>query len=311
MESNAGKQSGYTIVGIGEILWDMLPTGKQLGGAPTNFAYHCHVLGDDAVVASRLGNDPLGQEIRDRLGQLQLDDRYLQTDGDHATGTVEVEVSSAGEPTYDIKYPAAWDYSEWTEQWQELAARADAVCFGSLAQRSAASRAAIGDFLQTTRASALRVFDINLRQSFYTTEVLDESLRMSRMVKLNDEELPRVAQLLDLGADGVEKTARKMIAVYDLELLCLTRGSQGCMLITAGETAEHAGFAAEVADTVGSGDAFTAALVHHCLRKTPLSVIAEAANRLGAWVAAKPGGTPPPDDEIMRRIRSGKPKEGS
>src|SRR5215470_14084666 len=164
------------VAGLGEILWDFLPSGKQLGGAPANFAYCSHLLGNKAVVASRIGDDPLGDEIRERLQRAEVCCESLQIDAENPTGTVKVTIDSGGQPSYEIVLPVAWDFMEWSPHWQPLAESADAVCFGSLAQRSSKSRNAIRQFLDTTREDKLRVFDINLRQDFYSKHMLEESL---------------------------------------------------------------------------------------------------------------------------------------
>ena len=158
----------HKVVGLGELLWDLLPTGKQLGGAPANFAYITSLLGDEGIPASRLGQDDLGNEAIRRLTQLGLSGGFIQTDATHPTGRVNVELDSAGQPRFEICESVAWDFLEWTPQWQKLATETDAVCFGSLAQRSAQSRSTIRSFLQATRRDAVRVFDVNLRQNFFT-----------------------------------------------------------------------------------------------------------------------------------------------
>ncbi len=274
----------------------MFPAGKQLGGAPANFAYITSLLGDNGIPASRLGEDPLGLEAIHRLGELGLSTEFIQRDADHPTGTVKVEVDPAGQARFKIAKPAAWDFFDWTPQWQQLAQRTDAVCFGTLAQRSEHSCTTVRSFLLGTRPSALRVCDINLRQTFFTAQVVAESMKLATIVKLNHEELPRVMRLVELEHRGEEDSARRLLASYDLKLVCITRGTNGSLLVSADECSEHPGFRVKVADTVGAGDAFTAALVHGYLRGTPLDAINETANRVGAWVASQPGGTPAPKD---------------
>lgn len=183
---------------------------------------------------------------------------------------------------------------KWTPQWQELAQQADAVCFGSLAQRSDQSRTTIGRFLLASRPSAVRVFDVNLRQNFYTVQVLAESMKLATIVKLNHEELPKIMRLFELESRGEEDSARRLLSSHPVKLVCVTRGNSGSLLVSPDETHEHPGFKVKVADTVGAGDAFTAALVHGYLRDTPLAQINENANRVGAWVASQPGATPAP-----------------
>ena len=298
----ASQPDRYNIVGVGEILWDLLPTGKQLGGAPTNFAYHVHLLGDNAVIASRIGDDSLGREIRDRLELLGLTDDHLQTDTAHPTGTVAVELDHAGQPQYTIEHSVAWDFFQWTQPWQKLAAETQAVCFGSLAQRSEDSRRAIQQFIRAVPPTALRVFDVNLRQSFYSPDILADSFTLANVVKLNEQELPLVARMLNLPTDGEQAAAGVLLRAFELQLLCVTRGENGCLLMTASQAVEHAGFPVTVADAIGAGDAFTAALVYHYLRKTPLDRIARAANRHGSWVAAQTGATPAADPTVLARV---------
>jgi len=296
-----------TVVGLGELLWDLFPAGKQLGGAPANFAYITSLLGDEGIPASRLGEDALGAEAVRRLRELGLSTEFIQSDAHLPTGTVKVEVDHAGQPRFEIAQPVAWDFLDSTPQWQVLAQRADAVCFGSLAQRSESSRITIRRFLLGTRANAVRVFDVNLRQNFYNAQVIAESMKLATVVKLNHEELTKIARLLELQdqreddrGDRTEKnrreeaSARCLLSSYDLKLVCVTRGMNGSLLVSADDRNEHPGFQVKVADTVGAGDAFTAALVHGYLRATPLAQINENANRVGAWVASQPGATPAP-----------------
>jgi len=287
----AGK---YTVVGLGELLWDLLPSGQQLGGAPANFAYITNLLGDNGIPASRLGHDPLGDEALQRLKQLGLSAEFVQRDSLHPTGTVKVEIDDRGQPRFEILRPVAWDYLEWTQPWQELAAGADAVCFGSLAQRSAQSQSTIGSFLHATRPQAVRVFDVNLRQNFYSKQVLAESMKLATIAKLNHEELPKIMRLLELEGLNEKESAQRLRSAYNLKLICITRGDGGSLLSSANECSEHPGIKIRVADTVGAGDAFTAALVNGYLRGIPLAQINETANLVGAWVASQSGATPTP-----------------
>ncbi len=291
-----------TIVGLGEVLWDLLPDGKQLGGAPANFAYICSLLGRHAVVASRIGADALGAELRERLDELQLDTSFLQADATHATGTVRVSLDAQGQPAYEIEKNVAWDFLEWTPAWEDLARRADAICFGSLAQRSAASRGTIRAFLRAARPEAIRIFDVNLRKGFFSAEVLAESLRLANVAKLNDAELPAVLRALGLSAQDEQTSAERLRRAFGLRLVCVTRGGRGSLLVAEGECDEHPGIAVRVQDLVGAGDAFAAALADQLLRGSSLRAMNEAANRMGAWVASQPGGTPRGDAEMIRGI---------
>jgi fructokinase len=289
-----------TVVGLGELLWDLFPAGKQLGGAPANFAYITSLLGDEGIPASRLGADPLGAEAIRRLRELGLSTEYIQQDADHATGTVKVEVDRSGQPCFEIAAPVAWDFLEWTPQWQELAQRSDAVCFSTLAQRSERSGNTMRSFLRGARAGALRVCDVNLRQAFFTSQVVAESMKLANIVKLNHDELPRVMRLFGLDHRDEQDSAQRLLLSYNLELICVTRGNAGSLLLSRNECSEHPGFRVNVADTVGAGDAFTAALVHGYLRAIPLAQINETANRVGAWVASQRGATPAPKPNGLR-----------
>ena len=287
-----GPMKSATIVGLGEVLWDMLPSGKQLGGAPANFAYMSNVLGDRGVVASRVGSDELGREARQAMDGLGITTCYVEEDTVRPTGTVQVRVDAAGQPEFTIAEAVAWDALEWTSQWAELALRAEVLCFGSLAQRSQKSRATIRRFLEAAPPSTLRVYDVNLRHTFFTKEVLHESLQLAHVVKLNDQELPRITDLLGLGGSDEVGRAQRLVDAYNLRLVCITRGEHGSLLVGNGQIAEHRGFKIKVADAVGAGDAFTACLAHHYLRGASLEEINENANRLAAWVASQVGATP-------------------
>lgn len=295
----------YITVGLGELLWDLLPQGKELGGAPANFAYMTSLLGDDGMVASRVGNDALGRAAARRLERLGLRASNVQLDSSHPTGTVKVEVDPTGQPSFDIAQNVAWDYFEWTPAWQSLAATADAVGFGSLAQRAKQSRETIRAFLKAMRPGAIRVFDVNLRQTYYSAAVLSESAKLADIMKVNSDELPVVAKLLNIPFIYDEvRAAHWLRDILGLKLVCITRGPKGSLLVSAEETSEHPGFRVSVADTVGSGDAFTAALVYHYLRGASVSTMNEAANRMGSWVASQIGATPGRDEFHLEKVRS-------
>jgi fructokinase len=282
------------VVGLGEVLWDYLPEGTSLGGAPANFAYITSLMGDRGIVASRVGEDSLGVEALQRMEEQGLDIDHVQTDRQLPTGTVKVQVDGKGTARYEIAQPAAWDALQWTPEWQGLAEKADAVCFGSLAQRSDESRATIRRFLSATSARTVKIFDVNLRQSYYSQEVLAESMRLADIVKLNDEELPKVMSLNKTPHRDDLWSAQWLIRTYDLNLVCITRGGRGSLLARGQDSSEHPGFRVHVADTVGSGDAFTAGLVHEYLQGASLGLMNEVANLVGAWVASEVGAMPAP-----------------
>lgn len=282
---NAQKK---VIVGIGEILWDMLPTGKALGGAPANFAYHAKRLGEDGWAVSAIGNDALGREIMEIVMEKGL--RNLISVTSRPTGTVQVSLDAKGVPSYTIMEDVAWDNIPFTPQMAALASRADAVCFGSLVQRGN-SRDSVLRFLRAMRPEALRVFDINLRQHYYSKEVIDESLQLSDILKINDEEIRIVAELFGLGGDDTA-ACRALIERYGLKLVILTRGADGSEVITADEAIPQAVGQVEVVDTVGAGDSFTAAFVVACLRGDSLADAQRLANKTAAYVCSCKGAMP-------------------
>jgi fructokinase len=294
----------YNIVGLGELLWDVLPKGKELGGAPANFAYMTSLLGDHGIVASRVGSDALGRTAGRRLERIGLRSKFLQIDTKHQTGIANVAVDPAGQPTFEIVENVAWDFFEWTPEWQKLASTADAVCFGTLAQRAPQSRSTIRSFLQEVGRGTTRIFDMNLRQNFYSPAMIDESFKLSDVVKLNETELPIAVKSLGGTFTDEERSARWLRDKYGLRLVCITRGAKGSLLVSSTEVHQHSGVRIVVADTVGSGDAFTAALIYHYLRRASLATMNEAANRMGAWVASQTGATPPRDDYYLQQIRS-------
>ncbi len=282
------------VVGLGEVLWDVLPDRTCLGGAPANFAYMTTLMGDQGIVASGVGEDSRGVEALRLMEELGLNIDHVQTSREHATGAVQVKVDGKGIARYEIAHPVAWDFLDWTLDWQHLAEKADAVCFGSLAQRSDQSRATIRRFLQATSPDTVKVFDVNLRQSYYSADTISQSLKLSNIVKVNDEELPRIMSLCNLPHKDERSSAQRLIETYRLKLVCITRGDRGSLLQRANDASEHPGFRVKVADTVGSGDAFTAGLVHEYLHGASLDLMNEVANLVGAWVASEVGAMPTP-----------------
>jgi fructokinase len=280
------------VIGLGELLWDLLPPAKHVGGATANFAYHAGQLDAEGIVVSCIGQDALGEEMAAQLRERGLNTEGLRIDPDHPTGTVTVTKDAAGQPTYIIHTGVAWDFLPFDAGLARLAERADAVCYGTLAQRAPDSRRSIRAFLQATRANCLRVLDINLRQQFYDAELIRESLATAHLVKLNDEELPKVAALLDLPPTEAE-AASVLLERYALRLVALTRGGRGSSLYTAHRVSHHPGVAPPaVVDTVGAGDAFTAALVCGLLRYEDLDRVHDRASRLASFVCSQPGATP-------------------
>ncbi len=278
------------IVGIGEMLWDMLPAGKQLGGAPMNFAYWADYLGGQVFTISSVGNDELGEEILLRLKNIYLDAKFVQKNNEYPTGTVDVKIDDAGKPEYIIHENAAWDFIRWNDGLKQLAEKADAVCFGSLAQRSASSEITISKFLESTNGNCINLFDINLRQHYYNKKIIENSLNKASVLKLNDDELPVVGEIFGLSGSD-EKIIQKLIDRFELDLVALTRGANGSLLISKNEISEYPGVKVDIVDTVGAGDSFSAAIVIGMLEEKTLTEINESANGLAAKVCSNHGGT--------------------
>jgi len=292
-------QDRITIVGLGEILWDMLPTGKQLGGAPANFAYHAQALGGQGMVAGCIGQDSLGEEVLQQLRDVNLDTQYIAVDPGHPTGTVSVELDSEGKPDYVIHEQVAWDFIPFSPELEALAGRAQAVCFGSLCQRAPVSRQSIQRFLTATHTNCIRVFDINLRQAFYGSDIIRDMLDLCQVLKLNDEELPILAQMLQM--EGEEQDLLSQLQQrYDLQVIVLTKGAAGSMLFSADQVShQRIESELEIADTVGAGDAFTAAVCVGLLQKRDLDTINRAASRLAAYVCTQHGAMPPVPQSLV------------
>lgn len=299
------------VVGLGELLWDHVGATSRLGGAPANFCVMAARLGDHGIVASRVGSDDEGRRALDVLAELPLDLNFLQTDSEHATGAARVVFDQKQEPHYEFLSPAAWDYLDFSPQWRELAESADAVCFGTLAQRNPHSRKTIHAFLAATRPGCLRVFDVNLRQAAIDPAILRDSLAAATLVKLNEEEAMRILDLLDVPQPGsaahahspkpsLTQIAHRLLREFpSLKMVCVTLGGAGSLLVNRHMQHRHHGISSQIADTVGAGDAFTGALVHYYLDRAPLPVLNEAGNRWGAWVASQRGAVPPLDAETL------------
>ena len=286
-----------TIVGLGEALFDVLPGGRVLGGAPLNVACHVHQLiaprGGRGIVASRVGMDALGEEVGAELACRGMTVDHLQRDEHHATSTVDVHLE-AGQPTYTFAADIAWDHLEFTREWAGLASQCTAVCYGTLAQRTAQSRAVIWQFLDAA-TEALRLFDVNLRQGFYDQESIAEGCRRASIVKLNEEELPVAANLLSLPAGPPVFQLAQLRARYDLQAVVYTRGKRGTMLVLEDKVVAPPAVsypASPNADSVGAGDACAAGILIGWTGGMPPARIAELANHLGAFVASQAGATP-------------------
>jgi len=286
------------IVGMGEALWDCLPEGRKLGGAPANFAYHVGQFGWKTVVVSAIGNDALGDEILDRLADVNLEHKIARVP--YPTGTVQVTLSGDGIPSYEICENVAWDNIPWSDELEALAKDAKAVCFGSLAQRSAVSRNTILRFLGTMDPSSERIYDINLRQSFYSLEVIEESLRRATILKLNDEEIEVVQALLQLSGSP-EEICRQIINRFDsLRMVILTCGAIGSYVFTADETSYVETPKVVVADTVGAGDSFTATFTANILKGKPVKEAHKLAVAVSAFVCTQNGAMPVLPEEYTK-----------
>lgn len=289
------------VIGLGEALFDCLPTGRKLGGAPANFAYHVSQFGFDSCAISAIGDDELGQEIIDTFDKVGL--HYCLPKVDFPTGTVQVTLNDKGIPQYEICLGVAWDNIPLTDELLAIAKEAKAVCFGSLAQRSATSRATINAMLEAMPADTLKVFDINLRQSWYSAEVIENSLKHSNILKINDEELDVVAPMLlnvevnpeQLIATDKEKTlqvCRQLIEGYALDMVILTCGTNGSYVITKDEYSFVPTPKVEVADTVGAGDSFTGSFIAKLLQGASIKDAHETAVKVSAFVCTQSGAMP-------------------
>jgi fructokinase len=280
------------VVGMGEALWDMLPEGKQLGGAPANFAYHVSQFGLESRVVSAVGQDKLGTEILDSFRVRQL--ASLIETVPYPTGTVQVELDAAGVPCYNIKEGVAWDNIPYTPALDELARHTGAVCFGSLAQRSVVSRETIHRFLDVVAATSdtLRIFDINLRQSFYTKDIICDSLRRCNVLKINDEELVAVSRMFGYPGIDLQDKCWILLAKYNLKMLILTCGVNGSYVFTPGEVSFVETPKVQVADTVGAGDSFTAAFTAAILRGRSVKDAHKLAVETSAYVCTQQGAMP-------------------
>ena len=286
------SEKQFKIVGIGEILWDCLPDGKKmLGGTTANFAYIAGQLGNSGTIVSRIGTDENGLAVPLWLNSKGIVTDYIQTDQKYPTGIVIVSFKNE-QPVYDVVEPVAWDFLEMNDNLRDLALSCDAVCFGTLGQRSGVSKDTIQKFAGLTNPNCLRIFDVNLRQNYFSAEILRESFSLANVAKLNHEELPIIAELLQIKQDNQIDLAKKLREKFGLKLVCVTRGANGSLLITENEVSEFDGLKITVKDTIGAGDSFTAAMTHGILRGWGLDKINEFANRVGAFVASNTGAMP-------------------
>ncbi|MBW3542153.1 MAG: carbohydrate kinase [Planctomycetes bacterium] len=293
--------AAFTIVGLGEVLWDCFDDRRLPGGAPANVAFHAAQLGARGVVCSRVGDDAEGEELVRFLEGQGLDTSAIQIDSGRSTGRVTVDTSDPDRPVFTIHESVAWDEIACDETARDLMRRADAVCFGTLAQRSPQSREAIHQCLAATRPGCLKVYDVNLRQHWYERDRIERSLAAADVVKLNEHEVAVLGPLLGMGEsfaagssdEAARSFARRLVESYRVAIVCVTRGERGCLALSASEDVVVPGRPVVTADAVGAGDAFTAALIVARLASWPLQRAIAFANQIGALVASHPGAMPP------------------
>ena len=289
----------YQVVGIGEVLWDMPPQGKVLGGAPANFAYHASMMGAESFIISAVGNDALGREIIDRLSEYGLEKHISRVD--YPTSTVIVHLTDAGVPTFDICKNVAWDYMKLTQDDILLADKVDAVCFGSLAQRNSISKSAIIDFLKKVPETAFKIFDVNLRQNYFDRETLDTSIQLSNILKINEDELLILSEIFGWKGDEQE-LCKQIVSIPCIRLLAYTRGADGSYLYSKSDVSFLKSPKVEVVDTVGAGDAFTSGLVMGLLNGKRLAECHHIAVEISAYVCKYSGAMPPYDNAVNELI---------
>lgn len=283
----------YDLLCIGEILWDELPDGRRLGGAPLNVCVHANQAGLQAACVSAVGVDDDGRAIRQQLDELGVAQTLITDDPAHATGRVSVSLNEQGVPSYTIIEQVAWDHIPLSDHVLDVARRARACCFGSLAQRSEQSRACIQAVIGAVPEDAYRIFDVNLRAPFYSAEVFERGLQLANVAKISDEELPELCRHLGLPSGDIELVVQQLFARYQLQLIALTMGRDGSLLCRPDQPVHHQPIIdAPVADTVGAGDSFTAILITGLLRGWSDARINEVANRVTAFVVSQTGATP-------------------
>ena len=291
--------SNRYVVGLGEVLWDVLPDGKKLGGAPANFAYHAgQFLGRDHVIAiSALGQDDLAEETTLALNRQGLN--FLMPRVPHPTGIVNVTLNAQGIPLYDIKRDVAWDYIPFTPEMQRIAAHCRAVCYGSLAQRHETSRETICRFLDATPDDCLKIFDINLRQDYYTTDIIKQSLEQCNILKINDEELHVIKHLFGYASSDPNKVCQHLLSDYHIDILILTCGTNGSCVFSHDQMSHLETPRVQVADTVGAGDSFTGAFCAAILSGKSIPEAHLLAVQVSAYVCTRHGAMPPLPHDLL------------
>jgi fructokinase len=298
----------FTVVGLGEVLWDLLPTGPKLGGAPANFAYQAGALGARAIMVTRVGDDELGKEVISRFTQMNLPRDTVQVDSTRPTGTVVVTLDKKGAPHYAFADEAAWEQLEATDVALRAVGGAHAVCFGTLGQRNATSRESVQRLVAAAPADALRIFDVNLRLDFYSRDVIEESMRLSNVLKMNDEEFSVLTAMFSLNGD-VRQRIEWLVHRFELEVVVVTSGPSGSVIYQEGRWSERPPKPGQVVDTVGAGDAFTAALTMGLLVRMSLGEAHAIAADVARYVCSQRGATPPLPDVYRKRLVDGGPND--
>lgn len=278
------------VVGLGEVLWDMLPEGRKIGGAPVNFAYHAGQFGIDTMAVSAIGNDKLGEDTIAEMNGKHLN--HIFPSVPYPTGSVQVSLDEKGVPAYDIKENVAWDNIPFTNEIESVARSCRAVCFGSLAQRNAVSRNTIRKFIESTPSGCIRIFDINLRQNFYTSNVIHDSLELCNILKINDEEIMLVSRMFNYDSSNIENVCRTIMEDFSLEMVILTCGTKGSYIFTKGGVSFMPTPKVNVADTVGAGDSFTGSFCAAILRGLPVAEAHKKAVEVSAYVCTQNGAMP-------------------
>lgn len=284
------------VVGLGEALWDVLPEGKKLGGAPANFAFHAGQFGLNSIAVSALGEDNLAEETIQQLEEKNL--QYCMPRVPYPTGTVQVTLDNEGIPTYDIKENVAWDNIPFNDDVKAIAENTRAVCWGSLAQRNVVSRESIYKFLDATPKDCMKIFDINLRQNFYTKEVICESMKRCNILKINDEELVLIGRMFGYPGLDIENKCWLILGKYNLDMLVLTCGTNGSYVFTPGSMSYQPTPKVEVADTVGAGDSFTGTFCASILAGKPVTEAHKLAVSVSAYVCTQNGAMPVLPEEV-------------
>lgn len=278
------------VVGLGEVLWDMLPEGRKIGGAPVNFAYHAGQFGIDTMAVSAIGNDKLGEDTIAEMNGKHLN--HIFPSVPYPTGSVQVKLDEKGVPAYDIKENVAWDNIPFTNEIESVARSCRAVCFGSLAQRNAVSRNTIRKFIESTPSGCIRIFDINLRQNFYTSNVIHDSLELCNILKINDEEIMLVSRMFNYDSSNIGNVCRTIMEDFSLEMVILTCGTKGSYIFTKGGVSFMPTPKVNVADTVGAGDSFTGSFCAAILRGLPVAEAHKKAVEVSAYVCTQNGAMP-------------------